>query len=495
MWIDNNSSSTYYGRIYVSYNDFDIGVGALMIVQSDDAGTTWTAPVVVYNSSNFIRDVQLAGSPGSDGRVYLMTMDEGGGRGNNRQNFVFYSTDGGATWTQVTVGAKFGAPGDQTCDPNGYFANMDPIWRYMGWGQPAAGPNGLVAYDYTSHGAGNFGDPFGDAGDIYFVRSTDYGVTWSTPFKLNTDTGIADQWQPSLAITQSGAIVASWYDRRNSTDGSNYEVYHRVSTDRGLTWQDDRRLSGQLIPQPLQPDPNILPCYAGDYNNAVAYGNTVHFGWTDGRVLISSNPQQDVFVNQVSPIPAMPVLYDQYNNLDITNIMGQAVISQNFTTQDGYDSQGADDFIIPSGQFWKIAQVQVPGVLFGPAPTFNVFLYTNSGNKPGTQIFAQTGITPVPGVVALNGSSDGSVLLGVSDTGWLTAGHYWVSVQAGNKDDFGWYFYLRTVTSNAPGLWQNPNDGFGYGCTTWTETNTCTGFIGTSDFGFRLLGYREPAKR
>jgi hypothetical protein len=363
----------------------------------------------------------------------------------------------------------------------------------MGWGQPAAGPNGLVAYDYTTHGVGFFGDPAGDTGDIYFVRSTDYGATWSAPFKLNSDTTISSQWQPSLAITQSGDIVASWYDRRNSTDGSNYEIYYRVSNDGGVTWQDDRRLSDQLIPQPLQPDPNFQSCNAGDYNNGVAYQNTVHFGWTDGRVLISGSPQQDVVVNRVLPTPGMAVLYDQYNNLDTSGTFGMAEISQAFTTQTQYNSQGADDFIIPSGQFWNIAQVEAPGVLFGPTPTFNVFLYTDSGNKPGTQIFAQTGIVPMPGL-ALDGGSGGAVLLPVSSTGWLTAGHYWISIQAGNKDDFGWYFYLRTVTSNSPGMWQNPNGGFNLGCLTWTSMNTCTSRPGTVDFGFRLHGYRGPPK-
>ena len=41
-----------------------------------------------------------------------------------------------------------------------------------------------------------------DHGDIYYVRSTDNGSTWSTPIKLNDDPGgqYKTQWMPSLSV-------------------------------------------------------------------------------------------------------------------------------------------------------------------------------------------------------------------------------------------------------------------------------------------------------
>lgn len=477
LWTDNNPASPYYGRLYVSLNDFNVSAGALEVVSSDD-GSTWSAPVVVSATATFMRDVQITGSPDSDGRVYLMSMNEGGGGLNNRQNVVFYSTDGGGSWNAVTMGSPFAGAGDTTC---GYFEAQHPNWRDMGWGQPAAGPNGLIAYDYTAHGAG------ADPGDIYFTRSTDYGITWSAPVKLNGDTTTNGQWQPSLAITDTGELVASWYDRRNSTDGSNYEFFYRKSPNGGLTWQAGARLSNQLIAQPQQPDPSVQACYAGDYNNAVAYQHTVHMGWTDGRVSISGNPQQDVVVSQIT---ALPVLYDQYDNLDTTGTLFTAVCSQDFPTNNQYDSQAADDFVVPAGQRWQIRQVEAAGYLSGAAPSaFNVFIYSDGGNKPGTQIFAKTGIIPLLGP-ALNGGPGSAVALPISGLA-LGEGHYWISVQAANKDDIGWFFYFRTVVSNIAGMWQNPNDGFGSGCTTWTTESTCDGSTGSPDFAFRIDGYAD----
>src|SRR5207302_2535431 len=78
-WVDNNPSSPFYGRMYVSWNDLNVGGGALYVTHSDD-GSTWSSGQV---NPGFIRDVQLTGGP--DGTVFLATMNEGGGGFNNRK--------------------------------------------------------------------------------------------------------------------------------------------------------------------------------------------------------------------------------------------------------------------------------------------------------------------------------------------------------------------------------------------------------------------------
>jgi DNA-binding beta-propeller fold protein YncE len=296
MWVDNNPASPFYGRMYISFNDFSVGGGALEVVHSDD-GVTWSAPVTLL--STFRRNVQVTGSPGSDGTVFVVGQEEnGGGVGNTGQrNYMYRSTDGGVTWTSTAMGSTFTIPGSKSC---GYFPAIPPIWRQTGWGQPAVGPNGVVQYVYAAHGEGT------DESDIYYVRSTDNGATWSTPLRLNTDSSGKAQWMPSLRVTPSGVVEATWYDRRNTTNGENYQRFARVSNDNGATWGTDEPLSTEMIPQPTQPDPNVQTCYAGDYNYTTASSTTGFDTWTDGRVSIEpAGPVQKVFFHSI-PLAAGP---------------------------------------------------------------------------------------------------------------------------------------------------------------------------------------------
>src|SRR5260370_32006279 len=98
MWVDNNSSSPYCGRMYVSVNDFASGQ-RIFVAHSDD-GTTWSAPVLV--STNFIRNIQLTGSP-DDGTVFVAGMDEASGGVDMRQNIIYRPTACGPHSARRTI--------------------------------------------------------------------------------------------------------------------------------------------------------------------------------------------------------------------------------------------------------------------------------------------------------------------------------------------------------------------------------------------------------
>jgi len=309
MWVDNNPFSLKYGRMYISFNNFNVDGGALFVTHSDD-GSTWSTPTQVTTS--FVRDVQITGAPpgppppnaGFTSALFLAAMDEGGGGLATRQNIMFRSTDGGATFTEVMVGSRFNPPGDGVCSSNSYFAKMNPIWRHMGWGEPGVGPNNVVHYAYAAKGALS-------TGDIYYTRSTDNGMTWSTPILMNDPetNQFQSHWMPSLSVnyapgsfTQPQDVTVSWYDRRQATTacnnvgdaGCNYQRYGIQSHDNGNTWGSNVEISSVIITQPAQDDPFIQSCYAGDYDYSTAFNNNAFVTWTDGRVSVGGVPVQNV---------------------------------------------------------------------------------------------------------------------------------------------------------------------------------------------------------
>jgi hypothetical protein len=115
--------------MYVTLNNYAAANWPLLVVRSSDGGVSWSTPVTLTASSTLIRDVNVTGGP--DGTVYVAALDEGGGGTNPRQNWVYRSTNGGATWPGFTLGAPFLGSGDFT---NGWFRYVNPIWKDRGWG-------------------------------------------------------------------------------------------------------------------------------------------------------------------------------------------------------------------------------------------------------------------------------------------------------------------------------------------------------------------------
>src|SRR6266545_4511951 len=86
---------------------------------------------------------------------------------------------------------------------------------------------------------------------------------------------------------------------------------------------------------------------------------------------------------RILPQPKLPqvVLYDQYNNAS-----ANASLSATFTDFPTFSSDLADDFVVPGGQTWNVESIDADGVYFngfGPANSWNVFIYTESSTLPG----------------------------------------------------------------------------------------------------------------
>ena len=178
-------------------------------------------------------------------------------------------------------------------------------------------------------------------------------------------------------------------------------------------------------------------------------------------------------------------LYDQNDDAN-----GVGIVSQNFeATFDAYDAQGADDFAVPSGQCWKITEVDVSGVYFngsGPAPSVHVTIYKQKGGAPNEAAI----VADYPSVVPAD--SAGSYAITLPTAAKAKGGKkYWVSVYANMDFQVGgeWGWSTRNTQSGTAAMWKNPGGGFGTGCSAYGDMITCLGALGQGpDFMFALKG-------
>jgi hypothetical protein len=168
----------------------------------------------------------------------------------------------------------------------------------------------VVHYVYAQCGQNVACNTATDHGDVYYIRSTDSGVTFATPVKLNTDTGTAAQWEPNLSVSPSGTVFAVWYDERTGgtcTTGVNtpcYQMFARKSTDNGVTWLPDMAFSDVVSPLPAQPETGNVG--GSDYDYQIAVATSHRTAWADGRVAINDIQQQDVFFDSEPSVAATP---------------------------------------------------------------------------------------------------------------------------------------------------------------------------------------------
>ncbi len=171
-----------------------------------------------------------------------------------------------------------------------------------------------------------------------------------------------------------------------------------------------------------------------------------------------------------------------YSQID--NPSGNGAPAQNFSSSnDAYDAEGADDFVVPAGG-WTIGLVNLVTTVGTPTSTVAaVTFYSDAAGLPGAAVCSY------PTAPAVISTTNTVITLPTDCT--LSAGTYWVGVSIDlNFGSFGQVFWSnRTTQSNGAGAWRNPGDGFGSGCTAFTAMTTCGVGGGTNpDFLFQLVG-------
>jgi hypothetical protein len=242
----------------------------ILFSRSMDGGVTWSAAKRINDKAGDCLDMDntvegAVPAVGPGGEIYVSWAGPLG--------LVFTkSTDAGISWPAANLVIGDIPGGWDFAIPGIYRANGLPVTCC----DLSNGPNrGTIYINWSDQRNGE------DDTDVWIVKSTDGGLNWSAPKRVNDDPAGRQQFFTWMTVDQvTGFIYTVFYDRRNYDDNLT-DVYMAVSKDGG-----DNFTNFKVSETPFNPVSSI---FFGDYTNIAAHNNIVRPIWTrlhDGSLSI-----------------------------------------------------------------------------------------------------------------------------------------------------------------------------------------------------------------
>ena len=267
------SEGPYDGNLYIAWSRFYSNYNQIWFVRSTDGGNSFEDPQRIGDLNSVQWPVPAVGP---DGEVYVA--------------WVGFSSSALKLDKSIDGGVTFGT--DRTIQPLSFVAGTINGGIYT-FSYPAIdvdisnGSNrGFVYVAYEDYGTDG-------SLDMFFTRSTDGGVSWSTKKRINDDPSgnRADQFHPWLAVDQKGVISVIFYDRRNDPYNYLMDVYLTHSFDGGLTFTPNRRITtvssdpraGVLLAEYRTVSLKMPAGLIGEYNGLATWDSYLNAVWTDTR--------------------------------------------------------------------------------------------------------------------------------------------------------------------------------------------------------------------
>ena len=108
--------------------------------------------------------------------------------------------------------------------------------------------------------------------DVWLIKSTDGGKTWSKRLRVNNDQTKTQQFLTWMSVDPvTGYVYVLFYDRRNYDDAQT-DVYLAYSKNGGESFENVK-----ISEMPFTPKDAV---FFGDYNNISAYNGVIRPIWT-----------------------------------------------------------------------------------------------------------------------------------------------------------------------------------------------------------------------
>lgn len=202
-------------------------------------------------------------------------------KGSKKKVALIRSSDHGATWSQNAT-----VVGDLRS-----IATVDPETNHgirVGTNIPDFAVNPSSGALYAVWQDSRFGPRKNSPNSIAFSQSTDGGLTWSTPIRVNqTPTGISAKNQQaftaSVSVTSDGTIGVTYYDFRSNTSDAttlltNYWAAHchpatPAACASAANWGDEVEVTDG--PFDMSDAPDASGWFVGDYEGLASEGGSI----------------------------------------------------------------------------------------------------------------------------------------------------------------------------------------------------------------------------
>jgi hypothetical protein len=311
MWIDNSQSSLYEGNLYDAWTTFGGGNdGEIGVSRSTDRGNTWSAVQHVsaaVNAGSHNQGVNIKTGP--NGEVYVLWAIYDNWPQDENALAMAKSIDGGQTWQPAyRIINNIKGIRNHAVTQN-MRVNSFPCMAVDLSNSPHRGDIYVVWTNVNTPGVNT-----GSGVEVYLIKSTDEGLTWSTPLKVNSDPlGTGKQhYLPWIACDpDNGNIAIVFYDNRN-VSSTQTETWCAVSTDGAATFTDFAVSDVAATPSPIS---GLADGYMGDYLSIAAKGSMVYPFWADTR---SGHPM--TYVSPFLLTPAMNQAFIAYQDHQLNDI-------------------------------------------------------------------------------------------------------------------------------------------------------------------------------
>lgn len=266
------------GHVLVVFVDNLTGEYEWCFTESYDCGETWSTPEVAFESDLeiYVADIFSAAVEMDGSGVVHMSFTRTKQFNTDQPTGIYYSRYDGTDWLAPIPIQEELTPGTLRL----YTTDIT-----------------VGSYDNTIHIAYGSDYPGNDNGDTWYSKSTDDGISWSTPVNINQDNGMDVGYRPSLCADVNGNVYKA------NDGGWPGWIWFRKSQDNGISWDNHLQIGNP----PYEHRKPLVMCNdagglfiiymreaPGEYSLMFKYSGDYGITWTPsqqgGYMILASEP-------------------------------------------------------------------------------------------------------------------------------------------------------------------------------------------------------------